>query len=73
MPPSGYESSCILSHRDGERHHSLERRAYSLWERAGRPEGTRPDGQSWAEHFWHQAEALTDKPSDAPTEDALAG
>jgi hypothetical protein len=69
MPLLGYESSCILSHRDGIRHRSIELRAYRLWEAAGRPEGTRADGQAWAEHFWRYAEVLFDIDGDAPNDD----
>ena len=55
-------SSCTLSTDVGSRHRGevpweyVALRAYRFWEEAGKPEGERPDGKSWADYFWLRAE-----------------
>ena len=39
-----------------EHHRNIELRAYSLWEKAGRPEGMRTAHESWQDYFWNPTE-----------------
>jgi hypothetical protein len=56
MPLPTYELRMHATDLRARRHRDVERRAYYLWEQAGRPEGMRTADQSWQDHFWQTAE-----------------
>ena len=56
MPLPTYEPRAHATDRRARHHQDVERRAYHLWEQAGRPEGMRTAHESWQDHFWKAAE-----------------
>jgi hypothetical protein len=56
MPYPTYEWQSDNGHAIAEHDHNIDIRAYSLWEKAGRPEGMRPAHESWQDFFWNTAE-----------------
>jgi hypothetical protein len=56
MPETECETSIEFWTEREKWHNSVALRAYRLWQREGRPEGVRSDGQTWSQHFWLRAE-----------------
>jgi hypothetical protein len=56
MPLPTYELREYATDLRARYHRDVQRRAYYLWEHAGRPEGMRTADESWQDHFWKTAE-----------------
>jgi hypothetical protein len=56
MPLPTYELQAHATDPRARHYRDVQRRAYDLWEQAGRPEGMRTADESWQDHFWKTAE-----------------
>ena len=62
MPLPTYELREHATDLRARHHRDVQRRAYDLWEQAGRPEGMRTADESWQDHFWRTAEREVTEP-----------